>query len=161
MTGLSQTSIYGVQNDVFYTGSSLSQFSGGWSIIDGGQTGVTSGNYIVGYALRTGRQNVSYSTRVISGGTINGTYTYLASGNNSFTSTIVANDFVYFIRKAPTYPTVGTSTYFGLYTSDNPTYLTGTVARTTYYGTILGPGWTTASFSQIAFQVMVNNNKTW
>ncbi len=161
MTGLSQTSIYGVQNDVFYTGSTLSQFSGGWSIIDGGQTGITSGNYIVGYAMRTGRQLQAYSTRLISGGTVNGAYTYLASGNNSFTSTVTLNDFVYFIRKAPTYPTVGTSTFVGLYTTNNPTYISSTSVRLTYYGTPLGPSWLSGAFSQIAFQVMVNNNKTW
>ncbi len=161
MSGLSQTSIYGVQNDVFYTGSTLSQFVGGNSIIDGGQTGITSGNYIVGYALRTGRQLQGYSTRLISGGTVNGTYTYLASGNNSYTSTVVLNDFVYFIRKSPTYSTVGSSTYVGLYTSNNPTYISSTSTRTIYYNSLLGPGWTSGNFSQIAFQVMVSNNKTW
>ena len=161
MTGLTSTSVYGVQNDIFLTGSSLSQFSGGWSIIDGGQTGITAGNYIMGYALRTGRQLESYSTRLISGGTINGTYTYLGSGNNTFTSSSVANNPVYFLRKSPTIATVGSSTYVGLYTTSNPTYLTGTSARTIYYASALGPGWISNNFSQIAFQVLINNSRTW
>jgi hypothetical protein len=115
----------------------------------------------MGYALRTGRQLESYSTRLISGGTINGTYTYLGSGNNTFTSSSVANNPVYFLRKSPTIATVGSSTYVGLYTSSNPTYLTGTSARITYYASALGPGWLSNNFSQIAFQVLINNNRTW
>ena len=161
MTGLSSTNVYGVQNDIFLTGSSVSQFSGGWSIIDGAQTGITSGNYIMGYALRTGRALTAQSTRLISGNTINGTYTYLGSAANSYTSTITQYDPVYFLRKFPTVPTVGVSTYIGLYTSDNVAYLTGTSTRTLYYASSLGPGWLSNTFSQIAFQVLINNNKTW
>ena len=99
MTGLTGTSIYGPTTDVFLTGSPISQFAGGWSIIDGGQSGITSGNYIMGYAMRPGRQSVSCATRVISGNTINGTYVYLGSANNTFTSSSVQYSPVYFLRK--------------------------------------------------------------
>jgi hypothetical protein len=161
MTGLSSTNVYGVQNNIFYTGSTLSQFAGGWSIIDGGQSGITAGNYVMGYAVRAGRTLQSYDTRVISGGTINGTYTYLGSGFNTFTSPSTANQPFYFLRKSPTTATAVASTYVGIYTSSNLTYITSTSARPTYYVSTLGPGWTVNNFSQIAFQVLINNNKTW
>ena len=160
MTGLTGTSIYGPTTDVFLTGSSLSQFAGGWSIIDGGQSGIASGNYIMGYAMRPGRQNVSCATRVISGNTINGTYAYLGSANNTFTSSSVQYSPVYFLRKLPTDATVGT-TYLGIYTQDNIAYLTGTSTRTLYYASALGPGWISNSFNQVAFQALINNNRTW
>jgi hypothetical protein len=161
MTGLTSTNVYGVQNDIFYTGSTLSQFAGGWSIIDGGQSGITAGNYVMGYAVRAGRTLQSYDTRVISGGTINGTYTYLGSGFNTFTSPNTSNQPFYFLRKYPTTATAGASTYVGIYTSSNLTYISSTSARTIYYGSSLGPGWLSNSFSQVAFQVLINDNKTW
>ena len=161
MTGLTSTDVYGVPTNIFLTGSSLSQFAGGWSIIDGGQSGITAGNYIMGYAMRPGRALVSCATRLISGGTINGTYTYLGSGNNTFTSSSVQYSPVYFLRKLPTTATAGASTYIGLFTQDNVAYLTGTSTRTLYYASSLGPGWISNTFNQIAFQVLINNNKTW
>ena len=161
MTGLTATTTYLIPTDVFLTGSTLSQFAGGWSIIDGGQSGITSGNYVMGYAVRPGRASTSQSLRLISGGTINGTYTYLGSGNNTFTSSSVQYTPVYFLRKSPTTPTSGASTYIGIYTQDNLCYITSTSTRTTYYASALGPGWISNTFAQMAFQVLVNNNKTW
>jgi hypothetical protein len=161
MTGLTSTTVYGVPTDIFLTGSPISQFVGGWSIIDGGQTGITEGNYILGYAMRPGRALAANATRLISGSTINGTYTYLGTGTNSFTSSSVLYTPVYFLQKLPTIPTVGASTYIGLYTQDNVAYLTGTSTRTLYYGSSLGPGWLSNTFNQIAYQVLINNNKTW
>jgi hypothetical protein len=160
MTGLTATTVYGVQNDIFLTGSSLSQFSGGFSIIDGAQSGITAGNYIMGYAARVARPFLGQVLRVISGGTINGTYVYLGSGFNTFTNSSTSNAPYYFLRKLPTIATVGSSTYLGIYSQDNLTYLTGTPTRTIYYGGGLG-GWLSNSFSLVAFQALINNNKTW
>jgi hypothetical protein len=162
ITGVTGSTTYGAVSDAQFSQTASSEFSGGFYIADSGQSGLTAGNYVLGFRTRASRtsggQN-SYQFRIISGGTINGTYVQIGNLTSSVINT-VANATLHYIRKHPQEATVGTS-YFGFYFSSNVTVISATL-RTCYYGfSSTAPWGFSNTFNPIPFQLMVSNINSW